>query len=82
VRELRAGAIRLRPVKGCTRCKVTTTDQRTADVDPAAEPLPTLKSYRWDRELRGVTFGQNVVIAGGVGATLSVGQALEVDWRD
>lgn len=80
VRELRAGALRLQPVKPCTRCTITMTDQDTATVD-AAEPLRTLKTYRWDRELRGITFGQNVAIAGGVGATLKVGQALEVDWR-
>lgn len=80
VRELRAGPLRLQPVKPCTRCAITMTDQATATVDPA-EPLRTLKTYRWDRELRGITFGQNVAIAGGVGATLRVGQALEVDWR-
>jgi uncharacterized protein YcbX len=80
VRELRAGALRLQPVKPCTRCTITMTDQDTATVD-AAEPLRTLKTYRWDRELRGITFGHNVAIAGGVGATLRVGQGLEVDWR-
>jgi uncharacterized protein YcbX len=80
VRELRAGALRLQPVKPCTRCTITMTDQVSAAVDPA-EPLRTLKTYRWDRELRGITFGQNVAIAGGVGTTLRVGQELEVDWR-
>jgi uncharacterized protein YcbX len=80
VRELRAGALRLQPVKPCTRCTITMTDQVDAAVDPA-EPLRTLKTYRWDRELRGITFGQNVAIAGGVGTTLRVGQELEVDWR-
>ncbi|MCZ8132467.1 MAG: MOSC N-terminal beta barrel domain-containing protein [Steroidobacteraceae bacterium] len=79
--ELRAEGVRLRPVKACTRCKVTMTDQATGDVD-AAEPLRTLRTYRWDRELRGVTFGQNVVIAEGAGATLRVGQRLEVVLRD
>lgn len=80
VRELRIGALRLRPVKPCTRCTVTMTDQATASVD-AAEPLRTLKTFRWDRELRGITFGQNVVIAGGVGSRLAVGDALDVVWR-
>lgn len=80
VRELRAGSLRLQPVKACTRCTITTTDQVTAAVDPA-EPLRTLKTYRWDRELRGITFGQNVAIAAGVGATLRVGDVLEVEWR-
>jgi uncharacterized protein YcbX len=80
VRELRLGGVRLRPVKACTRCKVTMTDQRTAAVD-AAEPLRTLKTYRWDRELRGVTFGQNVVMAAGVGERLRVGDVFDVEWR-
>jgi uncharacterized protein YcbX len=80
VRELRAGELRLRPVKPCVRCTITMTDQSTATVDPA-EPLRTLKGYRWDRELRGITFGQNVAIAGGAGARLRVGQVLEVDWK-
>jgi uncharacterized protein len=80
VRELCAGTLRLQPVKPCTRCAITMTDQVTAGVD-AAEPLRTLKSYRWDRELRGITFGQNVAIAAGVGSMLRVGQVLEVEWR-
>jgi uncharacterized protein YcbX len=46
-----------------------------------AEPLRTLKTYRWDRELRGITFGQNVVVAGGAGTELRVGDRLEVEWR-
>jgi uncharacterized protein YcbX len=80
VRELRLGALRLQPVKPCTRCTITMTDQATAAVD-AAEPLRTLKTYRWDRELRGVTFGQNVIVVGGAGSVLRVGDRLDVDWR-
>jgi uncharacterized protein YcbX len=80
VRELRVGALRLQPVKPCTRCTITMTDQATATVD-GAEPLRTLKTYRWDRELRGITFGQNVVVAGGAGTELRVGDRLEVEWR-
>jgi uncharacterized protein YcbX len=80
VRELRLGGVTLRPVKACTRCKVTMTDQRTAEV-AAQEPLRTLKTYRWDAELRGITFGQNVVIASGVGEMLRIGDEFEVEWR-
>jgi uncharacterized protein YcbX len=79
VRELRSGAIRLRPVKACTRCSITTTNQATGEV-AGDEPLRTLKGYRWDARLRGVTFGQNVVVVAGDGATLAVGQRFEVDW--
>lgn len=77
VRELADGALRLRPVKACTRCKVTTTDQATAEV-AGDEPLRTLKTYRWDAQLRGVVFGQNVVLASPGEHVLRVGQEFVV----
>jgi uncharacterized protein YcbX len=80
VREFVTGSLRLRPVKGCTRCRVTTTDQ-TSGEPTGAEPLATLRAYRWDATLRGVVFGQNVVVASaGPGVPwLRVGQALAVE---
>lgn len=78
--ELHAGPIRLRVVKPCTRCKVTTTDQATG-VAQGPEPLNTLRGYRWNAQLKGVLFGQNVVVAAGIGAELQVGQALQIDWK-
>jgi uncharacterized protein len=48
-------------VKPCTRCIITTTDQASGVVQ-GEEPLRTLKSYRWDDALRGVTFGQNAIV--------------------
>lgn len=74
--ELVAGAVRLRRVKPCTRCSITTTDQATGAVD-GEEPLRTLKSYRWDKALRGVTFGQNLIVIAGAGSRLQVGQTLQ-----
>ena len=53
--------MRLRIVKPCTRCVITTTDQATG-VPQGDEPLRTLKTYRWDDALRGVTFGQNAIV--------------------
>jgi hypothetical protein len=73
--ELVAGTVRLRRVKPCTRCVITTTDQVTGTV-AGDEPLRTLKSYRWDAALRGVTFGQNLIVVAGAGAHLRVGQDL------
>lgn len=67
--------IELRAVKACTRCVVTTTDQRTG-VAAGDEPLRTLRSYRWDRALNGVTFGQNLIVVRGGGAQLAVGDRL------
>ena len=71
------GELRLRRVKPCTRCSITTTDQATGAVD-GEEPLRTLKSYRWDPALRGVTFGQNLIVVAGAGARLRVGDSLHV----
>jgi hypothetical protein len=45
------------------------------------EPLRTLKSYRFSKELRGVMFGQNTVVVSGAGSELRVGQRLEIDWQ-
>jgi uncharacterized protein len=80
IHELHAGAVRLRIVKPCTRCKITTTDQVSGEVR-GDEPITTLKSYRWDAALRGVTFGQNVILIAGAGHSLSVGQELKIVWK-
>ena len=80
VHELYDEDVRLRVVKGCTRCAVTTTDQvtgaRTTD-----EPLRTLGKYRHDRQLKGVIFGQNAILIEGVGKELRVGQELATRWK-
>lgn len=75
----RSGAVVLRGVKHCTRCVTTTTGQRDGSRDPRREPLATLRRYRYDRRLRDVTFGQNCVITGGVGSSISVGDPLVLD---
>jgi uncharacterized protein YcbX len=62
-------------VKGCTRCIVTTTDQATGLRD-GKEPLQALAKFRFDRELKGVIFGQNLILIEGAGAQLRVGQEL------
>jgi uncharacterized protein len=80
IHELRAGPVTLRIVKPCTRCSITTTDQQRGAVD-GVEPLQTLKEYRFDKQLRGVAFGQNVIVVNGVGETLRVGQTFEVVWK-
>lgn len=76
--RFRFGPVVLRGVKHCTRCAIPTTDQRTGARDPDQEPLRTLKKYRDNRELKGVTFGQNCVIDAGVGERLAVGAELIV----
>lgn len=80
IHELSVNGIRLRIVKPCTRCSITTTDQQRGEVD-GVEPLQTLKEFRFDRELRGVTFGQNAIVVSGAGERLSVGDSLDVAWK-
>ncbi len=72
--DLVADGVRLRVVKPCTRCVITTTDQQ-AGVVAGDEPVRTLRSYRWDARLKGVMFGQNTIVVEGVGRDLSVGMS-------
>ena len=76
VHEFRNGPVALRVVKPCSRCAIPTTDQATGE-RTGEEPLRTLRSYRFSRELKGVLFGQNVILVEGDGETLQVGQQLE-----
>ncbi|WP_433475793.1 MOSC domain-containing protein [Spirillospora sp. CA-142024] len=72
VRLLRIGEAVIEMVKPCSRCVVTTTDQRTGE--RGREPLRTLASYRtWDR---GIQFGQNCVPR--ALGTLTVGDPVEI----
>jgi uncharacterized protein YcbX len=80
IHELATDEVTLRIVKPCTRCSITTTDQERGALD-GAEPLATLKKYRFDREVGGVCFGQNAIIVRGVGARLRVGQKFELTWK-
>lgn len=79
IRELRTDTVTIRLVKACDRCSITTTDQATG-VRQGDEPLRTLKSYRWDAGLRGVTFGQNGILVSGAQQTLRVGQSFDIVW--
>ncbi|HEV7610672.1 MAG TPA: MOSC N-terminal beta barrel domain-containing protein [Steroidobacteraceae bacterium] len=78
VTELFDGKLRLRMVKPCARCSITTVEQASGEFT-GAEPLQTLKKYRWSRKLRGAQFGQNAIIVSGVGGELSVDQELHFE---
>jgi uncharacterized protein len=78
--ELRGNGVTLRIVKPCVRCSITTTDQQRGELD-GVEPLRTLKEFRFDRELRGVTFGQNAIVVSGAGEKLKVGDSFEIAWK-
>ena len=53
------GDVRVRMVKPCSRCIMTTVDPDTGDRSPTGEPLKTLASFR--RTSDGVMFGVNGV---------------------
>lgn len=80
VDELYADGLRLRAVKPCTRCVVTTTDQQTGQVT-GPEPIRTLTTYRLSRHPPGVLFGQNLIVLGGAGSELQVGMPLQVRFK-
>jgi len=69
----------LKPVKPCTRCEVTTTDQETGR--RGAEPLVTLSSYRRDDRLAGIAFGMNAIVVEGAGRALDVGARASCEFR-
>lgn len=78
---LRAGPVALKCVKPCTRCIVTTTDQRTGE-RRGEEPLRTLRTFRWLPALKGVAFGMNAIVTDGAGRELAVGDRLDIEWHD
>jgi uncharacterized protein YcbX len=76
VDAIELGGVRIHLTKACTRCVITTIDQRRGE-RTGEEPLRTLKGYRFDRELRGVIFGRNAYAVAGEGAELRVGMNVE-----
>ena len=75
--ELHCGPVQLQLTKACTRCVITTIDHQRGE-RTGEEPLATLKTYRFDRELRGVIFGRNAYALAGAGNWLSRGAAASI----
>ncbi len=74
-----SAAVRLRLVKPCPRCPIPNIDP----IDAVSTPhvIDCLNTYRHDARVNGaVSFGMNAIIASGLGQTLRVGQALELDY--
>ena len=65
------GQVTVRLVKPCTRCSIPSRDPCTGE--PATDPLPVLRKFRFDRELLGVSFGENAVIERGTGREIERG---------
>ncbi len=79
IEAVQIGAVRLQLVKPCTRCIIPSQDQRTGL--RGVDPLPVLRTFRFDPKLRGVTFGENALIAAGSGATLECGSPCQVRYK-
>jgi len=76
---LHLGDITLRLVKPCTRCVITSTDQQTGEL--STNPLPVLRSFRFDRALLGVTFGENAIVVAGSGSLIQRGCLAKVTFE-
>lgn len=74
-KTLQIGAIKFGVVKPCSRCIVTTIDQKKGDRNDLKEPLRTLGTFRQLGE-QGVMFGENMIPYSE--GTISVGDRLEV----
>ena len=74
--SLTVGEVTLRLVKPCTRCTIPSIDQRTGQ--PSTDPVPVLRQFRFDKALRGVTFGENAVILTGTEAQIERASACQV----
>jgi uncharacterized protein len=61
VDEIAIGELRLKLVKPCVRCIITTTDQASGS-RLSEEPLNTLARFRNNPDLGGVTFGWNAIV--------------------
>jgi uncharacterized protein YcbX len=74
------GAPVLRIVKPCTRCTIPEVDPRTGRHEDGL--LGVLASFRADPRLGGAaTFGQNAIVADGLGGALRVGDVLRLEHR-
>jgi uncharacterized protein YcbX len=76
---LSIGPVTLRLVKPCTRCAIPSLDHRTGEA--ATDPLPVLRKFRFNKALRGITFGENAVIVAGAGAAIGRGAHCQVSFE-
>ncbi|BAQ62461.1 flavodoxin reductases (ferredoxin-NADPH reductases) family 1 [Geminocystis sp. NIES-3708] len=73
--KIAIGEVNFSVVKSCSRCIITTTDQKTGKTNPEKEPLLTLSNFRNTTE--GIMFGQNLIaINDGI---IEIGDQLKTD---
>src|SRR5271170_5696205 len=58
--SLTLGPVTLRLVKPCTRCAIPSLDHRSGD--PATDPLPVLRKFRFSKALRPIMSGETPLI--------------------
>jgi uncharacterized protein YcbX len=75
---LTVDGVTLRLVKPCTRCTIPSIDQQTGE--PSTDPAPVLRRLRFDKVLRGLTFGENAVIAAAKRSEIARGTVCEVSF--
>jgi uncharacterized protein len=76
---LEVDGLSLRLVKPCVRCTIPSVDQQTGL--PSTDPGPVLRKFRFSKELLGVTFGENAVIAAGAGGEIERGASCRVTFE-
>jgi uncharacterized protein YcbX len=76
---IETSGVQLRLVKPCVRCVIPSRDQVTGE--PSTDPTPVLRQLRFDPTLKGVTFGENAVLAAGAGQMLARGAACAVAYE-
>lgn len=76
---LSVGEVTLRLVKPCSRCTIPSIDQLTGR--PAIDPAPVLRQFRFNKALRGITFGENAVIVSGADTLIERGAACQVQFE-
>ncbi|MEM9303823.1 MAG: MOSC N-terminal beta barrel domain-containing protein [Pseudomonadota bacterium] len=62
--RVRIGDLEFDCARRCTRCVLTTVDPASGEKHADGEPLKTLRSFRFDREERGILFGVNLIPRG------------------
>ena len=77
--SIQVGDLTLRLVKPCTRCTIPSIDQQTGL--PSTDPGPVLKTFRFNKALLGISFGENAVIASGTGCQIERGAPCHVTFE-
>lgn len=75
---LTIGALTLRLVKPCVRCAIPSLDHLTGAA--SIDPMPVLRKFRFSKALKGITFGENAVLAAGAGADIARGASCQVSF--